>query len=185
MAKAANVSVGKPKVGGAVYRAPLGTALPTDAKTQLDVAFKDMGYCSDDGVENENKISSEDIKAWGGATVATPLKEKTDNFKLTLIEALNVDVLKAIYGDENVTGTIEAGIKIGVGIKDNDDASWVIDMIMTGSVLKRMVIPSAKISDMEKITYKDNDAISYGLTLSAHPDSSENTHYEYIVKKGA
>lgn len=183
MAKAANVSVGKPKVGGAVYRAPLGTELPTDAKTQLNEAFKDMGYCSDDGVENENKISSEDIKAWGGATVATPLKEKTDNFKVTLIEALNVDALKAIYGDDNVAGTIETGIKISVGIEDNEDASWVVDMIMTGGVLKRMVIPSAKISDMEKITYKDSEAISYGLTLAAHPDNSENTHYEYIVKK--
>lgn len=185
MTKAANVSVGKPKVGGAVYRAPLGTVLPTDAKAALDEAFKDMGYCSDDGVTNENKISTEDIKAWGGATVASPLKEKEDNFGVTLIEALNIDALKAIYGDTNVIGTEEAGITIKVNTDDNADASWIVDMIMTGGILKRVVIPSAKISEMEKITYKDDEAISYGLTLAAHPDNKNNTHYEYIVKPEA
>ena len=39
-----NVSTGKPKITGAVYRAPLGTALPTDATTALSGAFVDMGY---------------------------------------------------------------------------------------------------------------------------------------------
>ena len=46
MADAKNVTAAKPKVGGAVWRAPLGTTLPTDAKTALDKAFKSLGYIS-------------------------------------------------------------------------------------------------------------------------------------------
>ena len=40
MNNANNVSVGKPKANGAIYRAPLGTTLPTDAVTELDEVFK-------------------------------------------------------------------------------------------------------------------------------------------------
>lgn len=40
MANAKNVTAAKPKVGGAVHRAPLGTPLPTDAKAELDKAFE-------------------------------------------------------------------------------------------------------------------------------------------------
>ena len=46
---ATNVTVGKPKVGGAVHWAPLGTALPTSATEALNAAFVDLGYVSEDG----------------------------------------------------------------------------------------------------------------------------------------
>ena len=67
MADVKNVSAGKPKIGGALYRAPFGTTLPTDAETALNKAFGALGYISDDGMTNENSPDSSSVKAWGAA----------------------------------------------------------------------------------------------------------------------
>ena len=96
MADVKNVTSAKPKVGGAVYSAPLGTTLPTDATTALDKAFKTLGYISEDGFTNKNSPSSENVKAWGGDTVLITQKEKEDTFGYTLIESLNVEVFKGV-----------------------------------------------------------------------------------------
>lgn len=178
---AAHVSVGKPKVGGAIFRAPLGTALPTDATTQLNEAFVNLGYISEDGVVNNNSPESDSIKAWGGSTVLTTQTGKEDTFQFTLIEALSIAPLKLVYGDSNVSGALDTGITIQANDKQQEDSCLVIDMIMRGGVLKRIVLPSAAVSEVGEITYTDSDAVGYQTTLAASPDESGNTHYEYMV----
>lgn len=176
------VTVSKPKKGGAVYRAPLGTTLPTDATTALDPAFASLGYISEDGLVNSNSPESDSIKAWGGDTVFTYQTGKEDTFQATFIEGLNIEVLKMIYGADNVTGTLDTGIAIKANADEQDGASYVIDMILRGGILKRVVIPEAKITEIGDITYADEEALGYETTLTATPDEEGNTHYDYIVK---
>lgn len=175
-----NVTAAKPKVGGAIYAAPVGTTLPTDTATALDAAFKELGYVSDDGLTNSNTPESDVIKAWGGDIVLTLLTSKDDKFSFKLIEVLNLDVLKLVYGDTNVTGALATGISISANSKELEDHAIVIEMILKGGVVKRVVIPQAKVTDVGDITYSDSDAVGYDTTLQCYPDSSGNTHYEYI-----
>lgn len=176
------VTSAKPKVGGSIYSAPIGTALPTDATTALNAAFKCLGYVSDDGVQNSDDRKTNDIKSWGGDIVNSVQTEKTDTFKYTLIEALNVDVLKEIYGDSNVTGDLDTGITVKSNSTELDEHVIVIEMVLRNNVLKRIVLPSAKVTDVGEIKYKDGDNVGYETTVTCFPDDNSNTHYEYIVK---
>ena len=175
-----NVTAGKPKLGGAISVAPVGTTLPTDATTALNEAFVSLGYCSEDGLTNANTRSSDDIKAWGGDIVMSVQSEKTDTFQTVFIESLNVDVLKEFFGTANVSGTLATGITVNVNSKELVDRAWVIDMILRNGALKRIVIPNGKITATEDITYSDTEVSGLGVTITAYPDASGNTHYEYI-----
>lgn len=177
--KASNVSTGKPKKGGAIFVAPLGTALPTDATTALAETYVEVGYASGDGITNTRSIESEEIKAWGGDIVLRPQTSVTDEWKFTLIEALNENALKVVYGDDNVTGTLSEGITITSNSDEPTEHVIVIDMLLKNAV-KRIVLPQAKVSEVGDITYTDSDAIGYETTLACTPDDSGNTHYEYI-----
>jgi len=177
---ATNVSTGKPNISGAVFVAPKGTSLPTDATTSLSSAFVCLGYVSEDGLTNNNEMDVSAIKAWGGAIVYRSLTELDDNFALTLIESENEDVLKSVYGDNYVTVDGSGNIKVEIVAADPQEKVWVFDLALRGNRAKRIVIPDGAVTSRGAITYNDSDAIGYEITVSAYPDSTGKTHIEYI-----
>lgn len=180
MGNAAYVSTGKPKTSGWLHMAPVGTALPTSCTESLNAAFVDLGYISEDGVTNSSEISADTIKAWGGDTVITYQESKDDGFKWKLIESMNADVLKLVYGDSNVTGTLATGLAIKATADDLDAHAFVIDMVLKGGYLKRITIPEAKVVSVSDVVYKDNEAVGYETELKCTADSTGGYHYEYI-----
>lgn len=179
MGTAANVTTSKPNPKGAVWRAPIGTPLPTGTKDTMNEAFKPLGYVSEDGLTNGYGMDVNETKAWGGDTVLTTESGRSDTFKFTLIEALNVEVLKTVHGDENVSGTLETGITIKVNSNPHEQSAWVFDMEHKGEP-KRIAIPAAAVTEVGDIVYKDDEAVGYEITITATPDESGQTHYEYI-----
>lgn len=180
-----NVTSAKPSLTGAISSAAVGTALPTSHSATLDPKFKSLGYLSEDGLTNQDTRKSDEQKAWGGDIVETSQSEKSDKFKFTLLEVLNVDVLKEAYGADNVSVDATGNITVKSNSKALTERSFVVDMILKNGRVKRVVIPRAKISEMGDITYADKKLLGFQLTLTAFPDTDGNTHYEYISATGA
>ena len=178
---ATNVTVGKPKVGGAVHWAPLETTLPTSATASLNAAFVDLGYVSEDGLTNNNSPESDTVKAWGGDTVLSLQTDRPDTFSLTLLEAMNADVLKTVYGSDNVVEDASGNLTVKATAQDMPSGVWVFDMILKGGRAKRIVVPNGTISELGDIVYKDDEAVGYNITITDVPDTDGVYHYEYIT----
>lgn len=169
------VSTGKPKTTGAVHWAPKGTAAPTGVNEELGSSYVDVGYLTEDGVSMDRENNS--IKAWGGDDVITIRKESV---AINLMQSKDLNVLKLVFGEENVTADDNTGEITVKSMADYSQAGvFVFDMIMRGGIPKRVVVPNGTVSEVGGVTYKDDEAIVYPVTIQANPDSTGVCHYEY------
>ena len=169
---AANVSAAKPKVGGAIYKAPLGTPLPTSATSTLNSAFVSLGYMSDAGLKRAINLSTNPIKAWGGDTIANPQTDKSQQYTFEAAEALNPEVQKLVNGDGNVSGTAANGMTVRINSGELEEHAYVFEEILRGGVLKRTVIARAGVTAIAEVNDTDNDIIKYGITIRAMADEA-------------
>ena len=186
MTDASNVAAGSPLVTGGILAAPLGTALPTTAAAALNAAFKGLGYAGEDGlVPSGDAASTTDIKAWGGAIVAsltdTPATKK---YTFTLIEAYNQDVNEFVYGEGNVVVTAAAG-SVGtlIAIEDKGVEPGAYSMVFEmryGNKKKRGVIPNGSVKVLAERPYVDADVTGWECEVTALADADGLYVYWYL-----
>ncbi len=180
-----NVSAGAPNPDGAIFRAPIGTTLPTDAATALGAAFVPLGFVSDEGLTNSKTLETEAVKDWGGRDVLTLQTDKSDTFQFTSLEILNIEVLKMVFGDANVSGTLATGITVKGNASELSPAVYVIDLALRDGAKKRIVIPNGSITELGDVVYAKNSAAGYPVTIKADTGGFENdsdTFKEYILR---
>lgn len=173
---AANIVAGTPLATGGVLIAPLGTVGPTNATTALNAAFLSAGYIGEDGLTESADRSTEKVKAWGGDVVKVLQTDFSTTYKFTFLETLNSNVLKAVYGDSNVT-TTAATPTTGTlhAVKVNADTlphkAFVFE-VKDGNAKIRIHVPDGQITEVGEITYNDGSVIGYEVTVEAYRDAT-------------
>lgn len=167
-----NITIGLPKPGGAVYWAPLGTALPTDAKTSLSEDFVNLGYVTSDGVTLSDAEETEEIQAWGPETVMTSQSSYTINATFNLLETSRVAVLQFIYGKDNVTVNEDGSISWRTTGAQLPRGVLVIDTLQnnggTTPRIHRHVLGDCQFVDRSgDRTYNNSDAVAYPVNMKA------------------
>jgi hypothetical protein len=171
----ANVLAGKPLATGGVLVAPTGTAAPTDATAALNASFKALGYVGEDGLTEAAERSTDKIKAWGGDVVKVVQTDYAVTYTFTLIETLNADVLKTVYGADNVT-TTAATASTGTlhAVKLNSETlprqAFVFE-VKDGDARIRIYVPQGQITEVGEVTYSDEDLVAYEVTVEAFRDA--------------
>jgi len=179
-----NVFAAMPAATGALLRAPLGTALPTSARTAPGAEFIDQGFIGEDGFTQAEARDTEKKKAFGGSVVKVLQTDYSVTIQFAFLESTNAEVLKSIYGADNVTvGTAEDDEEIVVrkNKKQSPHASWIIDVV-DGDGLIRTVVPDGQITEVDDIVKVHSDTIAYTVTMECFEDANGDNVLEYIAQ---
>ena len=178
---AAEVTVGAAKVTGAIYVAPKGTTLPTDATTELAQAFALLGFTSDAGVVVSESSSSEDIRAWEGRVKVYTIKtEYTEQVSFTPIQC-NADVARLMWGADMVevdseTGAIHAKHHGG----SLEPVVIAIETVPREGIVRRNA-GEFQLTERGEQTFNGTQVDGRQLTFDAIPDEDGVTMHEYTA----
>lgn len=177
-----NVYAGKPKVGGAVWAAPVGAAVPADAESALPGEFFCVGYISKDGFATSNTRKSEAKQAWGGDTVGSSQSEYSDSATLEMLET-KPENLRIVYGSGNVIVDPDDPRKYRVrhNSKELDCWVWVVEQLLGTDMVMRTVIDKAQVSEMEQVKRNNEDFMSYKVTLTMYSNAEGDTYNDYYA----
>lgn len=177
---AAEAAVGSGKVTGAIFVAATSVALPTNATTEL-TGYKCLGFTSDAGVTLTESSSTKSLRVWEGLNEVRTVKyERTEQVKFTPVQ-LNADVLKAIWGEDNVTvdastGTISAAHHGGT----IEPIHLVIEMVPYAGAVQRLC-GKAQLTEIGDATYNGQDYEGRELTFNCLAGNDGATLHEYIA----
>lgn len=165
---------------GAVYSAPKGTTAPTNSTTNWAVGWVDLGYVSEDGITESYSDDNTTIKAWqGGATVRSMITSSEATFAFTLLETKGA-VLERYHKGASVTGNgaTPTGAVLNVSSATADERAWGFDVV-DGTNHIRIVVPRGEVTERGEIVYRNNEPVSYSLTITAYPDDDGNVAIKY------
>lgn len=179
----AGVEAGGPTATSLAWFAVRGATGPTDATSALDAAFFDAGWCSDDGLTADVKESSKDIAAYGSfVPVRTIVTSSITTFKLTMLESNPVSA--AVYHRKTLGSIVpdaSGAFDFSTGTYSRQPLCGVFD-IVDGTNHLRAYCPALEVTDRDSVDTKAGDAITYGVTLTAYPNSAGVAiHWFYVM----
>lgn len=158
-----------PKIKGVIYRAPLGTAIPTDATADLDAAFKDLGGISDAGITNAQARDVKKIKDFAGDVIATPQSDYSETLEVEFVEATNLEVLRTVFGDSNVTFTAASATSgAEITVDHNSETlpkSCYVTETVQGAGVRRQVAPIGQPTKVGDVVQINTDIVKYKVTF--------------------
>lgn len=153
-------------LGGAVFYAPKGTALPETHDEELVEAFIPVGILSEDGVTEGLAVETNKIKGWpGGQTVRVTNTSTEKTFAFTMLENSPL-AAKLYYG-------ASAPVAAGTGARiDIPEAIGTVEGVFVvekhdGAVVERRCVELGQVSERGDQTANNEDAAGKEVTVES------------------
>lgn len=166
--------------------APAGTVLPTKAVgtgSVLAVAFKDGGWCSEDGLKKAVDEATTTIKAFGSnAPVRKLVTSSETTFELTMLES-NTTAIE-VYNRlplGSLTPDATGAFDFTEGEPRTEEIVGVFDLV-DGPNRIRAVVPIMEVTARKEFSIASANPVQYGVTLTAYPGTDGVAiHWYYVV----
>ena len=150
---------------GALWKAPLGTTLPTDSTTAWGTGFVNLGYATD-GFTITQDLKKQDITAW--QTLAPVRSIATALIRKMTFEALesNINTVPLAWGGATMTPGL-AGIYT-LAIPEGQLTDFILGVDWSdGTTSQRIIVKQATLLTLPTIKFVRTDAVRYPLEVQA------------------
>jgi len=148
---------------GSLYKAPVGTAMPTDVTTALAAAWKELGY-TETGPSMSVDTNKESFTPWQSlAPVRETVTEQTITAGFTLWQR-NAETLKLAWGGGTVTGTTTR-VFTPPATPVLVENAFVFE-IVDGTLIDRYLLPRATVSLNGDVAFAKDEVTGYEIELT-------------------
>lgn len=168
---------------GAVWRAPLGSTLPTDSTTALNVAFVNLGYMKS-GFTFTPSLKTTPVMGWQSSNILRLIATEKSTKLGFEAQQTNLQTAAAAW-----QGTVVAGVGgvFSITIPDtatDDEAAYVVDMV-DGPVSYRFVVERAGMLTLPVIKGDRTAETTYAFEVQVLvPADGSNSIKVYGVDSG-
>lgn len=152
---------------GRVLVAALGTTEPIDVATPFNVAFKELGWVTEDGVSVTPSVDTNDIMMWQSIN---PVKRPLTGMGLEVSMALashNKTTL-GLYFLNSQTTTVSGVARLEMANSPaSQDVMLAVEWTDDEGDINRLIFPRVTMTDREAITLQRSEAVALGLTFSS------------------
>lgn len=196
----ANVMTGAPDVrfsggfwlGPAVTDPELFPQNATDAPNTVaeKAGLTSAGFITSDGVTETEDRSTEKILDWNLDVIDVVETDYGLQLTVTFAESSNATVLKAIYGDENVSVTepsvdTPGSVHIKKGSRELENIGVMFDIKGKGGAAGRGFAAEAQVQSVGEITYTKSTLIQYPATIDVFNDVTGTYLHTWLTQRGA
>ena len=178
-----DVSNVKGVYGGYGFSAPVGTAAGTDQDVfaSLGSSWDNMGFISEDGIEEELDTDTEEIHDMNGDVIFVARQSETETLVLTLV-SLTEAAFAEWYGHDSVDASQTGYIAIEHTAANREARAYCFELLMKDGRKWRKVVPNGVVSEVGSIVYGAGDIAGREITIACLPDTDGVRMYDYIEK---
>lgn len=161
------------------------TNFPESASSELPTGLnaKPAGFIGEDGLTKTVDRSTEKFKDWNKDTVIVLETDHSVVVKFTFLEAANANVLKAVYGENNVK--IEGkNITVADAAGELPHFSFVGELNGGEGKKGRIFVPDGQVTNVADIAFKKDDVIKYEVEVECFPVDNKKFIAHFEVPEG-